>query len=180
MSLLEVSNVMRRLRIEKVTINCSVGESGAKLEKAAKILENLTGQKPQIRKAKKTIKGFGIHRGEPIALRVTLRKQKAIEFLVRALKAVNNTVKASSFDSNGNFSFGIKEHLDIPGTKYDPELGIIGMDVCVHISRPGLRVSLRRRARSKVGKNHKVTPEEAMEYIKQNFNVKIVGDKYEA
>jgi len=180
MSLLEVSNVMRRLRIEKVTVNCSVGESGAKLEKAAKILESLTGQKPQIRKAKKTIKGFGIHKGEPIALRVTLRKQKAVEFLAKALKAVNNTLKVSNFDSNGNFSFGIREHLDIPGTKYDPALGTIGMDVCVHISRPGLRVSLRRRARSKVGKNHRVTPEEAMEYIKQNFNVKIVGEGHEA
>ncbi len=179
MSLLELSNVMRRLRIEKVTINCSVGESGAKIEKAAKILENLTGQKPQIRKAKKTIKGFGIHKGEPIALRVTLRKQKAIDFLTRALKAVNNTLKVSNFDSNGNFSFGIKEHLDIPGTKYDPALGTIGMDVCVHISRPGLRVLLRRRARSKIGKSHKVTPKEAMEYIKQNFNVKIVGEEYE-
>jgi len=180
MSLLEVSNVMRRLRIEKVTVNCSVGESGAKLEKAAKILESLTGQKPQIRKAKKTVKGFGIHKGEPIALRVTLRKQKAVEFLTRALKAVNNTLKASNFDSNGNFSFGIREHLDIPGTKYDPTLGTIGMDICVHISRPGLRVSLRRRARSKVGKNHRVTPKEAMEYIKQNFNVKIVGEGHEA
>jgi len=180
MSLLEVSNVMRRLRIEKVTVNCSVGESGAKLEKAAKILESLTGQKPQIRKAKKTIKGFGIHKGEPIALRVTLRKQKAVEFLAKALKAVNNTLKVSNFDSNGNFSFGIREHLDIPGTKYDPALGTIGMDVCVHISRPGLRVSLRRRARSKVGKNHRVTPDEAMEYIKQNFNVKIVGEGHEA
>ncbi len=180
MSLLEVSNVMKRLRIEKVTVNCSVGESGAKLEKAAKILESLTGQKPQIRKAKKTIKGFGIHKGEPIALRVTLRKQKAVEFLAKALKAVNNTLKVSNFDSNGNFSFGIKEHLDIPGTKYDPALGTIGMDVCVHISRPGLRVSLRRRSRSKVGKSHRVTPEEAMEYIKQNFNVKIVGEGHEA
>lgn len=180
MSLLETTNIMRRLRIEKVTVNCSVGESGARLERAAKILEALTGQKPQIRKAKKTVKGFGIHKGEPIALRVTLRKQRAVDFLTRALRAVNNTIKSSSFDSNGNFSFGIKEHLDIPGTKYDPALGIIGMDVCVHISRPGLRVSLRRRARSSIGKRHRVTPEEAMEYVKQNFNVKIVGEGYEA
>ncbi|MEM2909695.1 MAG: 50S ribosomal protein L5 [Nitrososphaerota archaeon] len=180
MSLLETNNVMRQLRIEKVTVNCSVGESGAKLERAAKILESLTGQRPQTRKAKKTVKGFGIHKGEPIALRVTLRRQKAIEFLTKVLKAVNNTLKASSFDSNGNFSFGIKEHLDIPGTKYDPALGTIGMDVCVHISRPGLRVSLRRRAKSNVGKSHRITPEETMEYVKQVFNVKIAGEEYEA
>jgi len=136
----------------------------------------LTGQKPQFRKAKKTIKGFGIYRGQPIAVRVTLRKQKAVEFLEKALKAVNNTLKASSFDENGNFSFGIKEHLDIPGTKYDPELGIIGMDVCVHLSRPGLRVALRRRTRSKVGASHKVTREEAMKFMQETFGVKIVEE----
>lgn len=176
MSESKLENVMRRLRIEKVTVNCSVGEGGAKLERAAKILESLTGQKPQIRKAKKTIKGFGIHKGEPIALRVTLRKKEAIDFLTKALRVVNNALKRSCFDEYGNFSFGIKEHLDIPGTKYDPSLGIIGMDVCVHISRPGLRVKSRRRARSDIGKNHRVTPEEAMEFIKSTFNVNIVGD----
>lgn len=172
---LELENVMRRIRIEKVTVNCCIGESGEKLEKAAKILESLCGQKPQIRKAKKTIKGFGIHKGEPIALRVTLRKQRAIDFLAKALKAVNNTLKESCFDEYGNFSFGIKEHLDIPGTKYDPSLGIIGMDVCVHLSRPGLRVKLRRRARSDIGKSHMVTKEESIEFIKNAFNVNVVS-----
>jgi len=169
-------NPMRRIRIEKVVVNSCIGAAGARLEKAAKIIENLTGQKPQFRKAKKTIKGFGIYRGQPIAVRVTLRKQKAIEFLEKALKAVNNTLKASSFDENGNFSFGIKEHLDIPGTKYDPELGIIGMDVCVHLSRPGLRVALRRRARSKVGSKHKVKREEAIEFMKNVFGVRIIEE----
>jgi len=172
----EKENPMRRLKIEKVVVNSCIGASGARLEKAAKIIEMLTGQKPQFRKAKKTIKGFGIYRGQPIAVRVTLRKQKAVEFLEKALKAVNNTLKASSFDENGNFSFGIKEHLDIPGTKYDPELGIIGMDVCVHISRPGLRVALRRRARSKIGASHRVTREEAMKFMQEAFGVKIVEE----
>jgi len=169
-------NPMQRPRIEKVVINCCVGESGAKLEKAEQILISLVGQKPQVRKAKKTIKGFGIHRGEPIALKITLRKQKAIEFLEKALKAVNNTLKESSFDENGNFSFGIREHLDIPGTKYDPNLGIIGMDVCVHITKPGYRVSLRRRRKSKLGKKQRVSKEEAMNYVKELLGVKIVGE----
>jgi len=169
-------NPMRMLRIEKVVINSCIGAAGARLEKAAKILEMLTGQKPEFRKAKKTIKGFGIYRGQPIAVRVTLRKRRAVEFLEKALKAVNNTLKASSFDENGNFSFGIKEQLDIPGTKYDPELGIIGMDVCVHISRPGLRVALRRRARSRMGSSHRVTREEAMEFMREAFGVRIVEE----
>lgn len=170
-------NPMRRIRIEKVVINSCIGANTPRLERAAKIIEMLTGQKPEFRKAKKTIKGFGIYRGQPIAVRVTLRKQKAVEFLEKALKAVNNTLKASSFDENGNFSFGIKEHLDIPGTKYDPELGIIGMDVCVHLSRPGLRVALRKRARSKIGPSHKITREEAMEFVKNTFGVRIIEEE---
>ena len=170
-------NPMRRIRIEKVVINSCIGANTPRLERAAKIIEMLTGQKPEFRKAKKTIKGFGIYRGQPIAVRVTLRKQKAVEFLEKALKAVNNTLKASSFDENGNFSFGIKEHLDIHGTKYDPELGIIGMDVCVHLSRPGLRVALRKRARSKIGPSHKITREEAMEFVKNTFGVRIIEEE---
>ncbi len=171
-----LENPMRRLKIEKVVVNCSVGTSGPRLERAAKIIEMLTGQKPQIRRAKKTIKGFGIHRGEPIALRVTLRKERAIEFLRKALAAVNNTLKRSSFDRHGNISFGIREHLDIPGTKYDPELGVIGMDVSIHITRPGYRVEWRRRARSKVGKSHKVTVEESIRFLQEEFGVRVVEE----
>lgn len=169
-------NPMRRIRVEKVVVNSCIGASPQRLERAAKIIEMLTGQKPELRNAKKTIKGFGIYKGQPIAVRVTLRKERAIEFLRKALQAVNNTLKASSFDEQGNFSFGIREHLDIPGTKYDPELGIIGMDVCVHLSRPGLRVSLRRRARKNIPKSHRITREEAMEFMRSEFGVRIVEE----
>ncbi|MEM0329361.1 MAG: 50S ribosomal protein L5 [Nitrososphaerota archaeon] len=169
-------NPMRRIRIEKVVVNSCIGSSAPRLEKAAKIIEMLTGQRPELRKARKTIKGFGIYKGQPIAVRVTLRKQRAVEFLRKALQAVNNTLKASSFDEQGGFSFGIKEHLDIPGTKYDPELGIIGMDVCVHLSRPGLRISLRRRARRRIPRGHRVTKEEAMEFMRSEFGVRIIEE----
>ncbi|MEM0375661.1 MAG: 50S ribosomal protein L5 [Nitrososphaerota archaeon] len=167
-------NPMRRLRIEKVVVNCSVGEAGARLERAVKILEQLTGQKPSIRKAKKTIKGFGIHKGEHIAAMVTLRKEKAVEFLRRAFEAVRNTIRAENFDEYGNFAFGVKEHLDMPGTKYDPELGIIGFDVIVHISRPGLRVTRRRIRRSRIPRGHRPTKEEAIEFVRSTFGVNVV------
>ncbi|MDW7978034.1 MAG: 50S ribosomal protein L5, partial [Candidatus Caldarchaeum sp.] len=78
---------VRNPRIEKVVVNCSVGEGGAKLEKAQKIVESIVGQKPEVRKAKKTVRGFGIHKGEPIAVRATLRKQAAYDFLKKALAA---------------------------------------------------------------------------------------------
>ncbi len=159
-------NIMQRPRIEKVVVNCSLGEGGARLEKAKKILESLVGQTPEVRRARKTIKGFGIHKGEPTALRVTLRKQKALDFLKKALAAVNNTLKSSSFDENGNVSFGIREHLDIPGTRYDPELGIIGMDVTIHLSKPGYRVEKRRVRRAKIGRRQRVGKDEAIEFIK--------------
>ncbi len=174
-SRLKLENPMRRIRIEKVVVNCSVGKSGAPLERAEKIIQMLTGQKPSIRKAKKTIRGFGIHRGEPIAVMVTLRRNKAREFLQKAFAAVGYKVRGESFDQYGNLAFGIREHLDIPGTKYDPELGVIGMDVIVHVSRPGRRVILRRRARSKIGKNHLVTREESMKFFQEEFGVKIVS-----
>ncbi len=169
-------NPMRRIRVEKVVVNSCIGSGAPRLERAAKIVEMLTGQKPELRKAKKTIKGFGIYKGQPIAVRVTLRKRRAVEFLKKVLQAVNNTLKVSNFDEQGNFSFGIKEHLDIPGTKYDPELGIIGMDVCVHLSRPGLRVALRRRAKRSIPRSHRVTREEAIEFMKSDFGVRMIEE----
>jgi len=172
----QLENVNRRIRISKVVVNSSIGEAAARLEKASKILEELTGQKPSLRRAKKTIRGFGIHRGEPIAVMVTLRGKKAIEFLKNALAAVGNKIKESSFDEYGNFSFGIKEHLDIPGTKYNPEVGIIGMDIIVNVDRPGRRVELRRIKRSKMGRKHRVTKEEAIEFIRREFNVEIIRE----
>jgi len=169
-----VENPMLKPRIEKVTVNMSVGKSGEFLEKAAKVLGELTGQRPCKRKAKKTIRDFDIRRGEPMACLVTLRGEKAKSFLKRALQAVDNKLSRDGFDRYGNFSFGIKEHIEIPGTKYMPELGIYGMDVSVTLGRPGYCVKRRRRARSKVGSSHLLTPHEATMFIKDEFGVEIV------
>lgn len=169
-------NPMLRPRIEKVTVNVCVGKSGEPLEKAVKILQQITGQTPRRILAKKTVKGFGIQRGEPIACMVTLRREKAREFLGRAFKAIGNVISESRFDQFGNFSFGIKEHIDIPGTKYYPELGVVGMDVCATISRPGSRVKERRRARRKIGSRHRLTKEESIQFIRESFGVKIARE----
>ena len=167
------SNPMREISIEKVVVNVAVGRSGEPLEKAKKILEELTGSRPAVRNAKKTIRDFGIHKGEPIAVIATLRKEKGVELLKRLLVAKNNRLKASSFDGYGNVSFGIKEHIDIPGVKYKPELGIIGMDVCITLERKGYRVARRKLRKSKIGKEHRVRKEEAIEFFK-GFGVEIV------
>ncbi|MCD6089796.1 50S ribosomal protein L5 [Candidatus Bathyarchaeota archaeon] len=165
---------MLKPRIEKVVINSCVGRSGEPLEKAMKILEDLTGQKPCIRRAKRTIRDFGIRRKEPIACVVTLRGEKAKDFLKRAFQAIDNKVSKSSFDEYGNLSFGIKEHINIPGTKYNPELGIIGMDISVVLERPGYRVKRRRRAKTKVGTEHLLSPDEAMSFLEEEFGIQIV------
>lgn len=167
-------NPMLVPRIAKVTVNVCIGSDFERLKRVAETLEEITGQKPSFRRAKKTIKEFGIKKGEPIAVTVTLRKQKAINFLKRALDAIGYRLKASSFDEFGNTCFGIKEHIQIPGVKYNPEVGIFGMDVCITIERPGYRVLRRRRCRSRIPRRHRVTKLEAMVLFKRLFGVEIV------
>jgi len=163
---------MRQVRLEKVTAHIGVGESGEALEKARTILGELTRQKPSSQRAKRTVKDFGIREGEPMACKVTLRGDNAIQFMKRALEAVGNRLSESNFDQQGNFAFGIKEHIEIPGTKYVPELGIVGLDV---MERPGFRVKRRRIKRSKVGKSHLVTKQEAIRFVRSNFGTEIAG-----
>jgi len=167
-------NPMRKMRIEKVVVNIGVGKSGEPLQRASMVLEELFGQKPSVRRARKTIRDFGVRKGEPIGVVVTLRGERAVEALKKLLQAKGNTLPASSFDENGSVSFGIKEHIDIPGVKYKPELGIFGMNVSVFITRPGYRVMYRRRAPSKVGRKHRVKKEEAIEFMRSNFGVEVV------
>jgi len=167
-------NPMQTVRIGKVTLNIAVGKSGEALEKASKVLENLTGQKPSQRDAKRTIRDFGIHKGEPIAVIVTLRKQRAHDVLKRLLQAKGNSIKASSFDQLGNVSFGLREHIDIPGMKYDPEIGIFGMDVSVSLEKSGMRVQRRRRAASKVHISQRVSRDEAIEFFRTAMGAEVV------
>ncbi|AGK60151.1 LSU ribosomal protein L5P [Archaeoglobus sulfaticallidus PM70-1] len=159
-------NPMRELMIDKVVINMGIGESGERLQRASKLLEELIEQKPAITHAVKTIKNFGIRKGEPIGLKVTLRGEKAEEFLKRALVVKENKLKRKQVNA-GEFSFGIHEHIDLPGVDYDPDVGIFGMDVCVSLRRRGYRVKRRRISRSKIGKNHLITKEETIEFLKK-------------
>lgn len=166
-------NPMLQPRIDKVTVNITVGKSGEPLDKATRILKQLAGQEPCKRNAQKTVRDFGIRKGEPIACMVTLRREKGIAFLKRTLQAVDNKVSRNNFDKHGNFSFGVKSHIEIPGTKYAPELGIVGMDVSVLITRPGKRVKMRRRRTGVVGKKHMLTPEITVPFVKETLGVEI-------
>ncbi len=164
---------MKKPRIAKVTVNIALGYSGERLVKAAEVLEQITGQKPVFRKAKRTIRAFGVRKGENIAVMVTLRRDKAIEFLKKAFEAVGYRLKASSIDQHGNVAFGIEEHILIPGVRYDPAVGILGMDVIITVERPGHRIIRRRRARkSHIPLRHRVTKEETMVLLSEMFGVK--------
>ncbi len=168
------SQPMLRPRIEKVVVNLNVGKSGEPLDKATRVLKEITDQTPIKKNAKKTIRDFGIREGEPIAAVVTLRKQKAIDFLKKVLPVVDNKISQRAFDRQGNFAFGLKEHIEIPGVKYDPDIGIFGMDICVTMVRPGYRVKSRRKRNARVGPKHVLAPEESMAFVKQELGVEIV------
>jgi len=166
-------NPLRHVRIEKLTLNIATGKSGEPLEKAKKVINQLTGRVPATKRAKRTIKDFGVRKGEPIAAVVTLRREEANNFLIRALDAVGNKVKESSFDNYGNFSFGIKEHIEIPGTKYVPELGIFGATVHITLERPGYRIRRRSIRPAKMSRSHYVSREEAVQFITENFRTQV-------
>lgn len=167
-------NVMREVLLDKVTVNIGVGEAGERLLKAKKILEMITHQKPISTKAKRTNRDFGIRPGMEIGCKVTLRKAAAEDFLKRAFWTRNNRIAEYSFDHEGNFSFGIPDYTDFEGVKYDPEIGIFGMDVTVTLKRRGKRISQRRRMSRRIPSHHRVTKEEGLEFVKTKFGVEVV------
>jgi large subunit ribosomal protein L5 len=164
----------RRVRIGKVVLNIGVGRSGEAIERARRVIEDLVKQKASSRKAKKSIRDFGVHKGEPIGMMVTIRGKKAPEVLKLLLQGRENRIPPTSFDDFGNCSFGIKEHIEIPGVRYSPEIGIFGMNVSAVLERSGYRIARRNRAPSKIGKSHRVSRDEAIEFFKQNFGVEVV------
>jgi len=164
-------NPMREIKIEKVTINIGCGESGEKLEKAKKLLSDLTSKKVVVTKTSSRTT-FGMPKGRPIGCKVTLRGKDANEFLQRAFEAIDKKLAKNVFDPTGNFSFGVKEHIDIPGVGYDPDIGIFGMDVSVTLQRAGYNVK-RKKIPHKIGKKHQIKPEEAVDWVVKNYGVQI-------
>jgi large subunit ribosomal protein L5 len=166
-------NPMEEVKIAKATINIGVGEGGEKLARAEKLITTITNQKPVRTYSKVTNPEFGIRKGQPIACKVTLRDVKAFDAVQMVLDGVGNQLKPSQFDNQGNVSFGIEEHIDIPGMRYDPDIGIFGMNVSITFEKPGYRIKRRKIQRKKIPKKHQVTPEETREFMQKKFQVKI-------
>lgn len=159
------SNPMRNIRIAKLSINTCVRPKEARLEKAVKVLEQITGQEPFTSKSKLTVRGWGIRRNEKISTSVTVMGKKAHKLLENALKVKEFELPSTCFSNNGCFGFGISD-LEI---KYDPAYGIFGLNYFIVLERPGSRVARRRRCKGRVGKNQRVTAEDARQWFKENF-----------
>lgn len=164
---------MRNIRVEKITLNIGCGDDKNKLEKATKLLEYLTERKPLVTKSKRR-STFGVVKGKPIGVMVTLRGETAVEFLKRALEGVEKKLKASQFDNQGNFSFGLKEYIDVPGVRYKHDIGMFGLDVTVTLERSGFRIKRRRIQQRKIPAKHIINKEESMEWVKKSFGVEVV------
>ena len=167
-------NAMRNLHVDKVVVNIGVGEAGERLVKAEKVLEMVTGHKPVETISKTINRDLGIRKGMPLGCKVTLRGEDAEEFIKKALVIREMRVPEYSFDKEGNMSFGISDYTDFEGMKYDPEIGIFGMDISVVLRRAGNRITQRSLLRRRIPKSHRVARDEAIQFMKDNFNVKVI------
>ncbi|EGP93643.1 50S ribosomal protein L5 [Nitrosarchaeum koreense] len=165
---------MKKITLEKVVLNMGLGKSGDIIVVAKKALDHISGKKSSAREAKETQREWGVRQGEPIGVAVTVRGQDARDLLKRLLDAKANQINGKSFDNFGNFSFGIKEHIDIPGVKYDPQVGILGLGISVTLTRPGYGIRKRSKHKASVGKSHTIKSQEAKDYLVKEFGVTIV------
>ena len=170
----KAGNAMRERCSEKLILNISVGEAGERLTRAAKVLEQLSGQQPVFSRARYTVRTFAIRRNEKIACHVTMRGEKAEEILERGLKVKEYELRKGNFSATGNFGFGISEHIDL-GLKYDPSTGIYGMDFYVCLERPGFRGARRKARQARVGVKHRITKDQAVQWFQQKYEGIVLG-----
>lgn len=168
------SNPMKDVVIGKVVINIGAGQAGEHLQRAEKVIELLTERKTIRTYAKATNKDLGVRKDMPIGCKTTLRGPQTAEFIKKALWIRNNKLPHYCFDTSGNLSFGLSDYTDFKGMKYDPDIGIFGLDINIVLERKGYRVSRRRRKRAKLGHSHRVTRDEALKFMQETFQVEVI------
>ncbi|QGA80971.1 50S ribosomal protein L5 [Candidatus Nanohalobium constans] len=165
-------NPMKEIEISKVIVNIGEGQVGDGVEKAHDLIEKLTGKTPVRTESNDSAKTFGLRSGLNIGAMTTIRGEDAEELLNKVAPAVDQ-IKDSAFDGNGNFSFGVSEYIDVPGLDYDADIGMKGFQVIVVLERPGYRVKKRDYKPSEIGDDHKVSDEEAKEFIEENLEIEV-------
>ena len=171
-----MANPMQSIRLDKLVVNIGIGSTETKIDNARALLKKLTGRNAAHTTAKKRFPEFGIRKGQIIGAVVTLRSKQAEDFLKNALDANNNTIGRNSI-ANNSVNFGIKEYIEFSGIKYDPKIGMLGLNVNASFSRPGVRVENRKRKSSSVGAKHRrITKEELRAYLEKNFGAKIAEE----
>jgi large subunit ribosomal protein L5 len=160
-------NLMREIKIEKVVLN--VGGVGEDLEKGVKLLKVLSGKKPTKTRSNKRIPTWNIRPGLEVGAVVTLRKGYE-ELLMKVLAAEEGNLKKKQVSEN-NFSFGIKDYLEVPGMEYQREIGIMGLDITLVFKRTGRRVKLRKIKKGKVPKRQFISQEEIIKFMEKNYSV---------
>mgnify|MGYP002818431917 CR=1 FL=1 len=161
---------MRTIKIEKVVLN--VGATGEELEKGVKLLKILTGKKPAKMKSNKRIPTLSVRPGLEVGAVVTIRKD-INEFLKRMLAAIDNKLNRNQISEN-NFSFGIKEYIEIPDVEYQREIGIIGFDITVVFIRSGRRVKLKKVKRGKIPKKQIISKKEIIKFMEEKFQTEFI------
>lgn len=164
---------MRDIKIEKVTLNIGAGKDQSRLEKGVVLLKTVSNSTPVKTVTKKRIQEWGLRPGLPIGCKVTLRKEKAMSILPRLLDAIDKILTKTQFDDNGNIAFGIKEYIEIPGVKYDPKIGIMGLQVCVTLQRPGYRIKKRRVLARSIPARQRISRQEAIDFMTSKFNISL-------
>ncbi len=162
---------MKKIKIEKVTLNIGAGKDQSRLDKGIVLLNSIGNGTPIKTVTKKRIQEWGLRPGLPIGCKLTLRKSRAASLLPRLLESVDNRLKPQQFDDNGNLAFGIPEYIEIPGIKYDPKIGIMGLQVCVTLERPGFRIKKRKIMPRKIPSRHRITKQEAIDFMSRSFNI---------
>lgn len=167
------TNPMQQIRLEKVVINIGIGQSENNIENAKALIKKLTNHDAGVTVSKRRDPELKLRKGQQIGTVSTLRRQEAFDLLKRALDANNNVLSKNAI-ANNSLNFGVKEYIYFTGVKYDPRIGILGMNINAAFGRKGARVAKRKRKAGTPGKHHaRVTKEEILGFLQDNFKVTI-------
>ncbi|MBN1377004.1 50S ribosomal protein L5 [Candidatus Woesearchaeota archaeon] len=175
----KTANAMEAIKVDKVVLNIGVGKDPTKMEKAKQLLNYITQKQPVETITKKRIPTWSLRPGLPIGCKITLRGKDALGIIPKILSASENLLGESCFDKYGNISFGIPRYIDMDGVDYNVDIGLMGMQATIVLKRAGFRVERRKHMQGHIPLHHKINKEQAIKFMKTQFNVKIKEEESE-